>query len=142
MKIFFGLVFITSMFIFTGCNKSDAEIASKNLSYKADNFEINRRIVFYNGITNQYMLEIIGRCSMENMSNRLAVTCKVGDNEFKKHYLGLSDNISYFSEQLDAVDVSVYHYSVVFKPQSILPDVDFKGSSKKLIESVLPDTKD
>jgi hypothetical protein len=30
---------------------SDADIASKNLSKAAEMFEIDRRIVFYNGIT-------------------------------------------------------------------------------------------
>ena len=28
----------------------DAQVASKNLSYAADNFQLDRRIVFYNGI--------------------------------------------------------------------------------------------
>jgi len=49
---------------FTGC--TDADIASKNLSKAADNFEIDRRIVFYNGITGDYMLELIGKCSLGN----------------------------------------------------------------------------
>ena len=113
--------------LFSGCG-SDARIASKNLSTKADNFELNRRIVFYNGITGEYILVIKGRCSVEPNKNKLAVTCKTGANSFKKHYLGLSDNVTYFSEQLDDVDVSTYHYKVIFKPQSILNDVDFKGS--------------
>jgi predicted small secreted protein len=40
------------------CN--DANVASSNLSTAADNFEINRRVVFYNGITGEYMLSIEG----------------------------------------------------------------------------------
>jgi len=105
---------------------TDANIASRNLSKAADMFEIQRRIVFYNGITDTYMLTVEGRCSVELTSDVLRVTCKTGDNEFKKHYLGLSDNVTYFAEQLDSADVSTYRYKVIFKPLSIIPDVDLK----------------
>ena len=115
-----------------GC--TDAEMASRNLSKAAEQFEIKRRIVFYNGITSDYILTISGLCSIEDMSRLLAVTCKTGPREYKKHYLGLSDNVTYFSEQVESKDVNVYHYRVVFKPQSILPDVDFKADASALME--------
>ena len=125
-----------------GCNSSDAQIASKNISYKSDNFEVPRRVIFYNGITDKYLLTIEGRCSINSNSRKLAVTCKIGPNSYKKHYLGLSDNVTYFVEQLNPIDVSVYHYSVVFKPQAIIPDIDFKGSTSALSKVVIPDNKD
>jgi len=56
----------------------------------------------------------------------LAVTCKTGPGLFKKHYLGLSDNVTYFSEQIENAGVDVYHYKVVFKPSVIIPDVKVK----------------
>lgn len=114
---------------------SDADIASQNLSKAADQFEINRRVVFYNGITGEYILSVEGLCSLgnRNSAETLSVTCKTGPKEFKKHYLGLSDNVTFFAEQLEARDVSTYHYRVIFKPQTILPDVDFKGSSDELL---------
>lgn len=117
--------------LLTAC--TDADIASSNISKAADNFEIPRRIVFYNGITDKYMLTVEGRCSLGNADNRdqqLTVTCKVGEDQYKKHFLGLSDNVTYFAEQLEPVDVSVYHYRVTFKPQAILPDIDFRGGNK------------
>lgn len=112
----------------------DAQVASHNLSKAADMFEIDRRIVFYNGITDTYMLTIEGRCSIDkdNADNQLEVTCKVGPQAFKKHFLGISDNVTYFVEQLETANVSVYHYRVIFKPQSILPDVDFRGDMGEL----------
>lgn len=115
----------------------DAEVASNNLSKAADMFEIDRRIVFYNGITDTYMLTIEGRCSIDkdNQDNQLEVTCKVGRDQYKKHFLGISDNVTYFVEQLETADVSVYHYRVIFKPQSILPDVDFKGDMGELLST-------
>ncbi len=122
-----------------GCD-DDAQIASANLTKAADNFEINRRIVFYNGITDTYMFVAEGRCSIEvdAPKNKLDVTCKVGPNEFKKHFLGKSDNVTYFVEQLDAVDVNTYHYRAEFKPQSILPDIRVRGDAEALKKAVTP----
>jgi len=113
--------------VLTGC-QSDADIASKNLSTKADMFELERRIVFYNGINGEYILTIQGRCSITDNVRQLKVTCKTKEG-FKKHFLGLSDNVTYFAEQLKDIDVSVYHYKVIFKPQTIIKDWDFKGST-------------
>jgi hypothetical protein len=110
----------------SGC--TDADVASANLSKAADYFEIDRRIVFYNGITGAYILTIEGRCSLGNFdaSRQLSVTCKTSDHAFKKHFLGLSDNVTYFSEQMETADVNVYHYRVVFKPSVIVPDIELK----------------
>lgn len=124
-KLFLLLVVV---FAFTGCVATDAEVASKNLSNDADMFKVDRRIVFYNGINGEYMLTITGKCSIEPNSKTLRVTCKVGEHAYKKHYLGLSDNVTYFVEHLEPSAVSAYHYKVIFKPQAILPDVDFSGS--------------
>lgn len=91
-------------------------------------FEINRRVVFFNGITDTYMLSIEGLCSIEDQGNQLEVTCKTGNATYKKHFLGLSDNVSYFVEQLEPVAASAYHYRVIFKPQAIVPNVDLETS--------------
>jgi hypothetical protein len=115
----------------------DADVASRNLSKAADMFEIDRRVVFYNGITGDYMLTIQGRCSLGNNDGpkELTVTCKVGEGAYKKHFLGLSDNVTYFVEQMETKDVSVYHYRVVFKPQTIIPDIDFRGDAGELLRN-------
>lgn len=109
---------------------SDADNASRNLSTAAEQFEVNRRIVFINGITDQYLLTIEGRCSVETdegaLGGSLEVTCKIGENQYKKHFLGLSDNVTFMVEQLETVDVSLYHYRVIFKPQNIVPEVDLE----------------
>lgn len=119
--------------LLAGC-ADDAQIASRNVSKAADNFEVNRRIVFYNGITDKYMLTIEGACSIDTSSSgkTFTTTCKTGPTAYKKHFLGLSDNVTFFAEQMGAVDASAYHYRVTFKPQSILPDFDFRGSTTDL----------
>jgi uncharacterized lipoprotein NlpE involved in copper resistance len=116
-----GLTALTLM----GCS-NDADVASRNLSQAADNFEINRRVVFYNGITNDYILSIEGLCSLDVDNKKLKVTCKVGPNTYKKHYLGLSDNVTYFAEQTEAAKASTYFYRVTFKPSVIVPNVDVR----------------
>lgn len=107
---------------------SDADVASNNLSKAADNFEVNRRIVFYNGITGDYILTVKGLCSLGNSdsSGKLSVTCKTGPDSFKKHFLGLSDNVTFFAEQIEANKVSQYPYRVVFKPAALIPDIDIR----------------
>lgn len=111
----------------TGCD-SDANIASSNLSKAADMFEINRRIVFYNGFTGEYMLVIEGLCSKGNQDTdkKVSFTCKVGPNEYKKHFLGLSDNVTYFMEQIEPAETGISQYRVIFKPLSIVPDIEVK----------------
>lgn len=110
------------------CSTNDADVASENLSKAADQFEILRRVVFYNGINGEYMLTIEGYCSLGNNDDvgELTVTCKIGDGQFKKHFLGLSDNVTYFVEQLESANVSVNHYRVVFKPSIIIPDIEIR----------------
>ena len=123
MKLFLALLAVA---LLVGCG-SDARIASHNLSKAADMFEIDRRIVFYNGITDSYMLTMEGKCSINDQGNQLEVTCKTGAAAYKKHFLGLSDNVTYFAEQIEAVRVSAYHYRVIFKPQSIVPNIDLEA---------------
>lgn len=108
----------------SGCS-SDADVASRNLSQAADNFEVSRRVVFYNGITGEYMLSIEGLCSKGNgdSARQVTVTCKVGPGVYKKHFLGLSDNVTYFIEQVEPFPAGANHYVVNFKPSVILPDV-------------------
>lgn len=122
----FGALCLLFLVLAGGC--SEADTASVNLSTGADNFQITRRIVFYNGITDKYILQIEGLCSLGNNdpAGELSVTCKTGPDSYKKHYLGLSDNVTYFAEQIDAASVSVYHYKVVLKPSLIVPDIDIK----------------
>jgi hypothetical protein len=108
-----------------GCFESDANVASKNLSKAADQFEITRRIVFYNGITDTYILSVEGLCSVEFKPDKFEVTCKTS-NGYVKHYLGRADNVFPFVEQLQVADVSVSRYKVIFKPLTIIPDIDIK----------------
>lgn len=125
------ILVLVMIFVLVGC-ASDADLASYNLSQSAEMFQLTRRVVFYNGYTGDYILSIEGRCSIEadRGDNQLEVTCKTGPESYKKHFLGLSDNVTYFAEQLGSAKVNVYNYKVIFKPESIIPDVDLETSSQ------------
>lgn len=121
----FLVIMIVLMFLLVGC-ATDAQVASENLSQDADMFKIDRRVVFYNGITGDYILVVEGRCSIDadTMDSQLELTCKTSPTSYKKHFLGLSDNVTYFAEQLEPASVDTYHYKVIFKPSVIIPDVE------------------
>ena len=125
MKTVLLLVGIVFTLLLIGCS-TKADVASRNLSKAADQFEVARRIVFYNGITDSYMLTVEGRCSLGNFDGpgELTVTCQTGPQSYKKHFLGLSDNVTYFVEQLEPAEVSVYRYRVIFRPSLIIPAVE------------------
>lgn len=109
------------LILLAGCGTA-ADVASYNISKESDEFRVTRRIVFYNSITDTYLLEMTGNMSIDiDRDNVLAVTAKIGPNEYQKHYLGLSDNVTYTVEQLGTSDVSEYRYELIFKPEQILP---------------------
>jgi maltose-binding protein MalE len=126
-KLVIALVSVMAI-ILVACTEADT--VSHNLSKSADSFEVQRRVVFFNGITDKYLLTIEGLCSLGNNDSekRLSVTCKVGTNSYKKHYLGLSDNVSFFVEQTNAIHADPFHYRVMFRPESIIPDIDLQTS--------------
>lgn len=131
MKKLLAAIMIGATLILGACTEADT--VSENLSKSADSFEVERRVVFFNGITDKYLLTIEGLCSLGNNDGekKLTVTCKTGEGEYKKHYLGLSDNVSFFVEQTDAENVDPYHYRVIFRPESIIPDIDLQTSGEE-----------
>lgn len=122
---------VTALAMLAGCQKP-ADVASYNISVAADNFEITRRVVFFNGITDSYLLTIEGLCSLGNADRaaELTVTCKTGPGTYKKHFLGLSDNVSFFVEQMEPVAVGTYHYRVMFRPRQIVPNIEVDVGGK------------
>ena len=127
---------LTMLLAASSCEPA-ADVASRNLSTAADNFEIPRRITFYNGITDKVVLVTEGFCSLGNRDTdrRMSVTCKTEGGAFIKNYLGLSDNVFFVSEQLRDVKVSEFHYRLVFRPQALIPDIDFQGSGQELLHN-------
>lgn len=118
-------VLVAIVALLSACGQP-ADVASENLSKAADNFEVNRRVHFYNGIIGEDFLVIEGYCSLGNYDSAgsLSVICKVGKDSYKKFFLGLSDNVTYWTEDLDSTGASSYNYRVIVRPTTIIPGLE------------------
>ena len=43
----------------------------------------------------------------------------------------MSDNVTYVVEQTEPVKADAYHYKVVYRPETLVPDIDIKTSGKE-----------
>lgn len=115
-------------------SKTAADTASDNLKKDAENFKIMRKFVVTNGITDRVMTEVTGRCSYESSARQLLLTClevdKPGtkDDLLKNHTIGLSDNTIWVMVQLEPVHVDIFRTKIIFRPESLIPDVDLVTS--------------
>jgi hypothetical protein len=128
--VIFLLLLMIAVPVFAGCS-SDADVANQNLTTAADQFQVPRRVVFYNGITDKYILSIEGNCSLAPAPRQVDVTCKLPDATFIRHSEGLSDNVTWFSQQLTGVNVSTLEYQVIFKPEVLVPDIQRPAPGSK-----------
>jgi hypothetical protein len=124
-KILTKLTIVSALLLSAGCVQ-ESERAAYNVSQAAHNFEVNRRVVFYNGITGEYILTIEGLLSVTPEDGKLSVIVKTGPSEYKKHYLGVSDNVTWFCEQIESAPSDPYRNRVVFHPTTIIPDIQVK----------------
>lgn len=135
------LLMVIVAIVIVGCNSDDATIAKHNMAKAADNFQIDRRIVFYNTWTDTVIQQVEGKCSID-YDNRVSLICKVGPDQYKRSFISLSGQVTVFVEQMKSIGVNVYHYRRTFKPQGIISDVDFRGSSAALKSALTPDNND
>lgn len=118
-KVILGILLI-AMLSFTGCR--EAEIASYNLSKEADSFNVVRQITVINCLQGDVMFQMSGKMSidMDETENQLEVTIEDGDM-YKKHFIGLSDNVIYIIEDIKGVDVDNYKYTIKINPEMWMP---------------------
>jgi hypothetical protein len=121
-KYLVPVAFVVALVV-AGCG-SQADTVSDNLSKEAEKFNVQRKIIGVNGITDKVLFEVEGRCSVESdgPAGALAVTCKHGPKDYRKHFVGLSDNVTFVSTQLKGIHVSEYRTKIVIKPS--VPDLD------------------
>jgi len=121
----FVLLAVVAVLILSACG-SNADTASKNISKQAEKFQVQRRIVGVNGITDKVEFIVEGKCSIEGDGlgslHALIVTCKQGPKDYRKHYIGMSDNMFFISTQLKGIPVSEYRTKINLKPAA--PDLD------------------
>lgn len=126
MKKLFAALFALMLCVITLSACSEADKVNTNLSKQADYFECERRITVYNARTDTIILEAEGYMSVSNNSaSELVVTCKVGQNEYKKNYIYLNDYTLYVVEDIMGTHTDPYHYQLYFHTE-VLPTVDVK----------------
>ena len=115
------LAVFVCMACMVGCTA--AENVNYNLTQSADNFECLRKITVYNARTDLVVMEMEGFMSISNNAHsELVVTCKTGENEYKKNYIYLNEYVIYVVEDITGTSTDPYHYKVHF--YTALPDVD------------------
>lgn len=131
-KLLAGAAAVAMIATLSACTEDDSDVVNHNLTKAAKNFEIQRRIVVVNNITDAVVLQVEGRCDLDRKGTRFFFTCKVADGNGPDSYLRnqayVGDNVTVIVEQGDPIKVSAYHYRFTYKPQTILPDPDFRGS--------------
>ncbi len=113
LSVIFVITILALSFLTTGC--SEADKVNSNLSKEADYFNCERRVTVYNARTDLVILNIEGFMSISNnSSNELVVTCKVGNNEYKKNYVYLNEYTMYVVEDITGTHTDPYHYKLYF----------------------------
>ena len=104
-----------------GC--TEANTVSTNISREADNFNVTRRLVVINGRTDTIIFSLVGNFSLtvDQEENQLEVIAEVRDGVYRKHFIGLSDELMYFIEDVGDTEVSKYDYEVEFIPEKVIP---------------------
>ena len=125
-----GLLLLGSIGL-AACSDSEADTANENLSKAAENFEVPRRIVGINGITDEPLFSIEGFCSYEVPDNgTFEAICKNEDGTIERTTLYLSDNVTFVSTQLRGVKVDLFNPRIIFRPETIIPDFDLSTSDE------------
>ena len=129
-KILIALAAIAAVVGLSSCGDgtSNADKAAENLSIAAENFEIQRRVVAINGITDVPLFLVEGKCSIETSDTQLVATCKHSEGDLRKHYIGISDNTNFIVTQLEGYDADEYHTRVILKPETLIPNFDLETS--------------
>lgn len=132
LKQIVGLALGVAFVVMAGVScTSAADTANRNLSEAAENFEVPRRIVGINGITDEVLFSVEGYCSYETNGSVFEAICLVERNPDKveRVTLGLSDNVTFVSTQLGSTEVDLFRPRVIFRPKTIVPDFDLSTRS-------------
>lgn len=108
--------------LLTGCD-TQASRVSENLSQQADNFNDVRQITVINCLQGDVLFQMTGKMSItaDTADNQLEIIVEDENGEYKKHFIGLSDNVTYVVEDITSDDVSNYHYTLNFNPNMWIP---------------------
>lgn len=117
------LVVLISTMVLTLAGCTEAERVSENLSQEAENFNVVRQLTVINCIEGDVLFQMTGKMSItaDTADNQLEVIVEDEDGSYKKHFIGLSDNVTYVVEQVSSKDVSKYKYTLNYNPKMWIP---------------------
>ena len=120
-KIICVLVAVMMVIALAGC--SEASRVSSNLSKEADNFNVIRQLTVINCIQGDTLFQMTGRLSItaDTEDNQLEVLVEKEDGTYQKHFIGLSDNVTYVVEDLGSNNVDKYKYTLNYNPKMWIP---------------------
>ena len=121
IKILTLAIIISVIAVFTSC--TEAQRVSQNISKEADNFNTVRQITVMNCIQGDVLFQMTGKISItaDVEDNQLEVIAEDESGKYKKHFIGLSDNVTYVVEDITDNDVSKYKYTLNFNPKMWIP---------------------
>ena len=107
-----------------GC-ETEASRVEYNLTQEADNFNIVRQLTVINCLQGDVLFQMTGKMSItaDVEDNQLEIIVENDDGSYTKHFVGLSDNVTYTIEDLNLGknDVEKYKYTLNFNPNMWLP---------------------
>lgn len=125
-KAILSILLVSLLLVFVGC--TEAQRVSYNISKDADNFNQIRQLTVINCIKGDVLFQMTGKMSItaDVEDNQLEILVEDSDGTYKKHFVGLSDNVTYVVEDVTSDDVSKYHYTLNFNPNMWIPaDIDY-----------------
>lgn len=122
-KLIIFITIIAMVLCFVGC-ETQADKVSYNLSKEADNFNIVRQLTVINCIEGDVLFQMTGKLSItaDTSDNQLEIIAE-DNGTYVKHFVGLSDNVTYVVEDLNlgANEVNKYRYTLNFNPKMWIP---------------------
>ena len=124
-KIAIALLSMAMTFTFSACTETDqAEIVEYNITKEADTFNIVRQLTVINCIQGDVLFQMTGKMSItaDRGDNQLEIIVE-DEGTYVKHFVGLSDNVTYIIEDLNlgSNEVSRYKYTLNFNPNMWIP---------------------
>ena len=115
---------VLSVGVLAGCD-TQASRVEYNFTQEADNFNIVRQLTVINCLQGDVLFQMTGRMSItaDVEDNQLEIIVENEDGNYTKHFVGLSDNVTYTIEDLNLGknNVKKYKYTLNFNPNMWLP---------------------
>lgn len=112
------LIFLLLAIVLSGCRESDK--VSYNVSLRADQFEVVRRITVINCRTDTVLFQLTGTFALQNSAHsELEIVCELPDHTYTKHFVYLNEWTTYTIEDLSGTEVDKYSYELNFLPENI-----------------------